>query len=87
MLADIATEELSHLEMVGQALVLLQKGSPAAEVDKVEGGYMGDLLDGEHESFIEMSITAPASARSGGGPTLTDSAGKSVHRRLDRHDR
>ena len=42
MLADIATEELSHLEMVGQALVLLQKGSPAAEVDKVEGGYLGD---------------------------------------------
>ena len=37
----------------------------------------GILLDGEHESFIELSITAPASARSGGGPTLTDSAGKS----------
>lgn len=77
MLADIATEELSHLEMVGQALVLLQRGSPAAEVDKVEGDYLGQLLDGKHEDFIELSATAPASVRSGGGPVLTDSAGNS----------
>lgn len=77
MLADIATEELSHLEMVGQALVLLQKGSPAAEVDKVEGDYLGDLLSGKHEEFIELSTLAPATVRSGGGPVLTDSSGKS----------
>src|SRR6202042_812494 len=75
MLADIATEELSHLEMVGQALVLLMKGSPAAEIDKVEGDYLGDLLDGQHEKFIEASATAPATVLSGGGPTFTDSAG------------
>src|SRR3984885_15911998 len=60
MLADIATEELSHLEMVGQALLLLMKGSPAAEVDKAEGDYLGDLLSGKHEDFIEVSTTGPA---------------------------
>src|SRR5580698_3069462 len=75
MLADIATEELSHLEMVGQALVLLMKGSPAAEIDKAEGDYLGDLLSGKHEDFIELSTTAPASVLSGGGPQLIDSAG------------
>ncbi len=77
MLADIATEELSHLEMVGQAIVLLQRGTPAAEVDKVEGDYLGDLLDGKHEDFIELATTAPASVLSGGGAVLKDSAGKS----------
>jgi Mn-containing catalase len=78
MLADIATEELSHLEMVGQALVLLMKGSPAAEVDKVEGDYLGDLLSGDHDKFMELSTaaTSPAAILSGGGPTLTDSSGK-----------
>ena len=75
--ADIATEELSHLEMVGQALVLLMKGSPASEVDKVEGTYLGDLLDGKHDDYIELSTTAPASVLSGGGPRLTDSSGNS----------
>ena len=75
MLADIATEELSHLEMVGQALVLLMKGSPAAEVDKVEGSYLGNLLNGNHEDYIELSTVAPASVLSGGGPALMDSAG------------
>lgn len=75
MLADIATEELSHLEMVGQAIVLLLKGSPASEVDKVEGDYLGTLLDGKHEDYIELSTTAPASVLSGGGPALMDSAG------------
>lgn len=82
MLADIATEELSHLEMVGQALVLLMKGSPASEVDKVEGAYLGDLLDGKHEDYIELSTTAPASVLSGGAPGLFDSGG---NRRVARH--
>ena len=75
MLSDIATEELSHLEMVGQALVMLMKGSPASEVDKVEGDYLGDLLEGRHDKYVELSTTAPASVLSGGGPPLSDSAG------------
>jgi hypothetical protein len=46
MLLDIATEELSHLEMVAQTLSLLLKGSPSELVDQVEGNYLGELLDG-----------------------------------------
>jgi Mn-containing catalase len=75
MLADIATEELSHLEMVGQAIVMLQHGSPSAEIDKVEGDYLGDLIEGKHEDYIELATTAPASLLSGGGALLTDSVG------------
>jgi Mn-containing catalase len=75
MLLDIATEELSHLEMVGQTLVQLLKGSPGAEVDEVEGGYLGKLLDGKHEKFVEMSLTSGPTILGGGGPRLTDSMG------------
>jgi Mn-containing catalase len=38
MLLDIATEELSHLEMVAQTLAQLLKGSPGAAIDEVESG-------------------------------------------------
>lgn len=62
MLLDIATEELSHLEMVGQTLVQLLKGSPGAEVDEVE-------------KFVEMSLTSGPTILGGGGPRLTDSMG------------
>jgi Manganese containing catalase len=55
MLLEIATEELSHLEMVGQTLVQLLRGTPGAEIDAVESGYLGKLLDGKHESFIEAA--------------------------------
>jgi Mn-containing catalase len=51
MLLDIATEELSHLEMVAQLLTMLLKGSPSALVDEVEGNYLGELLDGNIRSI------------------------------------
>jgi Mn-containing catalase len=75
MLLDIATEELSHLEMVGQTLVQLLKGSPGAEIDEVESGYLGKLLDGKHESFIEASLTSGQTLLGGAGPRLVDSMG------------
>ncbi len=75
MLLDIATEELSHLEMVGQTLTQLLKGSPGAEVDEVEGGYLGEILDGKHEKFIEMSLGSGQNVVGGVGPRLTDSMG------------
>lgn len=77
MLLDIATEELSHLEMVAQTLVQLMKGTPASEVDKVEGSYLGDLLEGKHGDYVNLSLTSPVSVVAGGGPRLTDSAGNS----------
>ncbi len=86
MLADIATEELSHLEMVGQALVLLMKGTPADEVDQVEGDYLGDLLEGKHEAFIELSVTAGQCAL-WWRATTHRLGGQRFHRRLDRHNR
>lgn len=75
MLLDIATEELSHLEMVGQMLVMSLRGSPAAKVDKVEGSYLGELMDGKADAFAEASLAPSASVLSGGGPRLTDSSG------------
>jgi Mn-containing catalase len=75
MLLDIATEELSHLEMVGQMLVQLLRGSPAAKVDEVEGSYLGELLDGNHEKFIELSLCSAQNVTGGPGPKLTDSMG------------
>jgi Mn-containing catalase len=75
MLLDIATEELSHLEMVGQAIVQLLKGSPGAEMDTLESGHLGDLLDRKHEKFMEMSLNSGATLLGGPGPRFTDSMG------------
>jgi Mn-containing catalase len=75
MLLDIATEELSHLEMVGQTLVQLLKGSPGPQIDEVEGGYLGKILDGKHERFIELSLNSGPVLLGGKGPRLTDSMG------------
>src|ERR1700742_3466968 len=55
MLLDIATEELSHLEMVAQMLSMLMKGSPSELVDQVEGNYLGELLNGDMPSAVESS--------------------------------
>jgi Mn-containing catalase len=75
MLLDIATEELSHLEMVGQTLVQLLKGTPGAEMDEVESGYLGKLLNGKHESFVEASLNSGQTVLGGMGPRLVDSMG------------
>ena len=76
MLMDIATEELSHLEMVAQTDAgATARGSPAAEVDRVEEGYLGELLDGKHEKFIALSLGSGQHVVGGPGPRLTDSMG------------
>lgn len=75
LLLDIATEELSHLEMVGQMLVQLLKGSPGDMVDEVEGGYLGEMLDGQGTKYLEMAVSSGPTLLGGGGPRLTDSHG------------
>ncbi len=75
MLLDIATEELSHLEMVAQSLHLLLKGSAAELVDQVEGNYLGELLDGKMPDFVNLSINSGPNLLGGGGARLTDSMG------------
>jgi Mn-containing catalase len=74
MLLDIATEELSHLEMVAQTLTMLLKGSPAAVIDEVEENYLGTLLEGKHDQYIALSQSAQINS-GGSGPRLTDSMG------------
>jgi Mn-containing catalase len=75
MLLDIATEELSHLEMVAQTLSLLLKGSPSELVDQVEGNYLGELLDGKMPGYMAMAVNSGPNVLGGGGPRLTDSMG------------
>lgn len=75
MLLDIATEELSHLEMVGQLLVLLLQGTPGAMLDEVEGGYLGEMLDGKGPDMFAMALGSGPAILGGGGPRLTDSQG------------
>jgi Mn-containing catalase len=75
MLLDIASEELSHLEMVGQIIVGLLKGTKSAMVDEVEGGYLGDFLDGKHDEFRQLAWMGAQSVLGGSGPRLTDSSG------------
>ena len=61
--------------MVGQTIAQLLKGSPGAEVDEVESGYLGDLLNGKHEKYIELSLGSGQHVVGGPGPRLTDSMG------------
>lgn len=78
MLLDIATEELSHLEMIGQIISGLLKGakSAGALIDEVEGSYLGELMDGKHEQFTEMAWNSATPLLTGGaGLRLTDSMG------------
>lgn len=75
MLLDIATEELSHLEMVAQTLALLLKGSPSELVDEVEGNYLGELLNGNMPDQATVALNSGPNMLGGGGPRLTDSQG------------
>lgn len=78
MLLDIATEELSHLEMIGQIICGLLKGAKAAGsmIDEVEGSYLGELMDGRHEDYMKLAWNSMTPLLSGGsGVRLTDSMG------------
>ncbi|CAL8481550.1 manganese catalase family protein [Caballeronia sp. S22] len=70
MLFDIATEELSHLEIIGSIVAMLNKGAK------------GQLAEGvEQEAELYRSLTGAGndshitSILYGGGPPLTNSAG------------
>ena len=75
MLLDIATEELSHLEMIGQIIVGLLKGSKGALIDEVESGYLGDFVEGKQEQYQQLAWNSSQSVLGGSGPRLTDSMG------------
>lgn len=69
MLLDIATEELSHLEVIGSIVAMLNKGAK------------GDLAEAAmEEAELYRSLTAGGNSHTqsilyGGGPALTNSSG------------
>ncbi len=70
MLIDIATEELSHLEVIGTIVAMLNKGAKgriSEGVDNVAQLYR-DITGGGNDSHLTQVLY-------GGGPALTNSAG------------
>ena len=70
MLFDIATEELSHLEIIGSIVAMLNKGAKGqlAEAVESEAELYRSLTGGGNDSHITALLY-------GGGPALTNSAG------------
>ncbi len=69
MLFDIATEELSHLEIIGSIVCMLNKGLK---------GKLAEGLRNEGELFMELNKGGDSHTTSllyGGGPALINSAG------------
>jgi Mn-containing catalase len=71
LLLDIATEELSHLEVIGSLVVMLNKGSKGELAEKVdEEAEMYRKIHGAGNSSHVTQILY------GGGPALINSAGQ-----------
>lgn len=78
MLMDIATEEFSHLEIVGATIQMLLSGVNGELKDISEKEEIMTLLDGKtaRDGYIHEAMVNPQfGVLSGGGPTLTDSNG------------
>lgn len=79
MLMDIATEELSHLEIVGATIQMLLNGVNGELKNAADSADIMGMMDGKkakenliHEAF---GINPQFFVLSGGGPRLTDSQG------------
>ena len=70
MLMDIATEELSHLEIIGSLVGMLNKGAKGdlAEGTEQEGELYRKITGNGNDSHLTALLY-------GGGPSLTNSAG------------
>src|SRR5580692_7071909 len=70
MLFDIATEELSHLEVIGSIVAMLNKGAKGqlAEAVESEAELYRSMTGGGNDSHTTAILY-------GGGPALTNSAG------------
>jgi Mn-containing catalase len=78
LLMDVATEEFSHLEIVGATIQMLLSGVNGELKNAAEGDEIMSLLDGKSakEGYIHEAMVNPQfGVLSGGGPTLTDSNG------------
>lgn len=78
MLMDIATEEFSHLEIVGATIQMLLTGINGDLKDAAEKSEIMQLLDGKaaKENMIHQGMVAPQFfVGSGGTPAYTNSQG------------
>src|ERR1044071_800546 len=78
LLMDIATEEFSHLEIVGATIQMLLTGINGDLKDAAESSEIMQLLDGKaaKESVIHKAMVAPQFfVGTGGGPAYTNSQG------------
>src|ERR1044072_8820584 len=78
LLMDIATEEFSHLEIVGATIQMLLSGVNGELKNAAEQSEIMQLLNGKaaKESYIHEAIVNPHFlVESGGGPMVTDSQG------------
>lgn len=78
LLMDIATEEFSHLEIVGATIQMLLQGVNGDLKNAAEQSEIMDLLKGKtaKEEFIHKSIVAPEFlVGSAGGPMIANSQG------------
>lgn len=78
LLMDIATEEFSHLEIVGATITMLLDGVNGQLKDAADKSELMQLLQGKpaKEQMIHQAMVNPQFlALSGGGPRVTDSQG------------
>lgn len=78
LLMDIATEEFSHLEIVGATITMLLDGVNGEVKDAAEGNLVAQMGNGsaKKDYVIAMAMDNPKSLlESGGGPLVTDSVG------------
>jgi Mn-containing catalase len=79
MLMDIATEEFSHLEIVGATITMLLDGINGELKNAAEQTDLMKLVRGkaDKEQVMHQSMTTPTFlVLSGGGPTVTNSEGE-----------
>src|SRR5919112_6651814 len=78
LLMDIATEEFSHLEIVGATITMLLAGVNGELKNAVERSSLGKVMEGSagRDDLVHEALTNPQFfVLSGGGPTVTDSTG------------
>lgn len=78
MLMDIATEEFSHLEIVGATITMLLSGVNGAMKEAVESEPIMQMMKGRatKDEFIHQAFYYPQfNVLTAGGPTVTDSNG------------
>lgn len=78
LLMDIATEEFSHLEIVGATIQMLLTGVNSELKNAADESDLTKMLDGQaaKQDYIHQAIVNPHFfLLSGGGPTVTDSQG------------